>query len=110
MGMRSVAYVEQILTPTLSPGDTVIMDSLASHKVAGVRQAVEACDASLLYLPPYSPDLNPVEQSFAKLKALIRNAATRSREALWNAIDRLLGRFNPRECTNYFANAGYVPP
>ncbi len=104
------AYVEQILAPTLTPGDVVIMDNLASHKVAGVRQAIEACGASLLYLPPYSPDLNPIEQSFAKLKALIRKAATRSREALWNAIGRLITRFNPHECTNYFANAGYALP
>jgi transposase len=104
------AYIEQILTPTLTPGDIVIMDNLASHKVAGVRQAIEACGASLLYLPPYSPDLNPIEQSFAKLKALIRKAATRSREALWNAIGQLLSRFQTHECANYFANAGYVLP
>jgi transposase len=75
-----------------------------------VRQAIEACGASLLYLPPYSPDLNPIEQSFAKLKALIRKAATRSREALWNAIGQLLTRFQTHECANYFANAGYVLP
>ena len=104
------AYVEQIWAPTLTPGDVVIMDKLASHKVAGVRHAIEACGASLLYLPPYSPDLNPIEQSFAKLKALIRKAATRNREALWNAIGPLVSRFKPRECANYFANAGYVLP
>jgi transposase len=101
------AYVEQILAPTLAPGDIVIMDNLGSHKVAGIREAIEACGASLLYLPPYSPDLNPIEQSFAKLKALIRKEAARTREALWNAIGRFLGRFAPQECANYFAKAGY---
>jgi transposase len=104
------AYVDQILAPTLAPGDIVIMDNLASHKLAGVRQVIEARGARLLYLPPYSPDLNPIEQSFAKLKALIRKAAARSREALWNAIGRFLSQFDPRECANYFANAGYVLP
>jgi transposase len=102
------AYVDQILAPTLVPGDIVIMDNLRSHKVAGVCAAIEARGASLLYLPPYSPDLNPIEQSFAKLKALIRTAAARSRDALWNAIGQLLSRFVPHECANYFANAGYA--
>jgi transposase len=102
------AYVEQFLAPTLTPGDIVIMDNLSSHKVAGVREAIEARGASLLYLPPYSPDLNPIEQSFSKLKALIRKAAARTREALWYAIGNLLGRFPPRECANYFAEAGYA--
>jgi len=86
------------------------MDNLGSHKVSGVRQAIEARGASLLYLPPYSPDLNPIEQSFAKLKALIRKAAARTREALWNSIGDLIKRFTPDECANYFANAGYVIP
>lgn len=104
------AYIEQILAPTLAPGDIVIMDNLGSHKVTGVREAIEARGASLLYLPPYSPDLNPIEQSFAKLKALIRKAAARNREALWNAIGQFLSRFAPQECANYFANAGYVLP
>jgi transposase len=104
------AYVEQILAPTLGSGDIVIMDNLGSHKVAGVREAIEARGASLVYLPPYSPDLNPIEQSFAKLKALIRKAAARNREALWTAIGRCLGRFAPQECANYFAEAGYVLP
>jgi transposase len=102
------AYVEQILVPTLAPGDIVIMDNLGSHKVAGVRDAIEACGASLLYLPPYSPDLNPIEQSFSKLKALARKEAARTREGLWNAIGRFLPRFTPQECRNYFANAGYA--
>jgi transposase len=102
------AYVEQFLAPTLAPGDVVIMDNLSSHKVAGVREAIEACGASLLYLPPYSPDLNPIEQSFSKLKALIRKAAARTREALWDAIGQFLPRFPPQECANYFAEAGYA--
>jgi transposase len=102
------AYVEQFLAPTLAPGDVVIMDNLSSHKVAGVREAIEACGASLLYLPPYSPDLNPIEQSFSKLKALIRKAAARTRDALWDAIGQFLPRFPPRECANYFAEAGYA--
>jgi transposase len=109
-GEAFLAYVEQILAPTLAPGDIVIMDNLSSHKVAGVREAIEARGARALYLPPYSPDLNPIEQSFAKFKALIRKAATRSREALWNAIGQFLGRFTPQECANYFRNAGYVLP
>lgn len=102
------AYVEQSLVPTLLPGDIVVMDNLASHKVAGIRKAIEACGASLLYLPPYSPDLNPIEQSFSKLKSLVRKEAARTREALWNAIGRFIPRFTPQECANYFANAGYA--
>jgi transposase len=102
------AYVEQILAPTLSPGDIVVMDNLACHKVSGIRQAIEVCGASLLYLPPYSPDLNPIEHSFAKLKALIRKAAARTRDALWNAIGSFIARFSPNECANYFASAGYA--
>jgi transposase len=102
------AYVEQILAPTLAPGDLVVMDNLASHKVSGIREAIEASGASLIYLPPYSPDLNPIEQLFSKLKALIRKAAARTRDALWNAIGRLLHRFAPAECANYFENAGYA--
>jgi transposase len=102
------AYVEQTLAPTLAPGDIVIADNLASHKVAGVRAAIEARGASLLYLPPYSPDLNPIEQVFAKLKQLLRSAAARSRDALWDAIGALLARFQPDECSNYFLNSGYA--
>lgn len=101
------AYVEQFLAPTLSPGDIVVMDNLGSHKVAGVRQAIAAKGASLLYLPPYSPDLNPIEQVFAKLKALLRKAAARSIEALWIAIGTMLDQFSPTECANYLANSGY---
>lgn len=102
------AYVEQVLAPTLTPGDIVIMDNLAAHKVAGIREAIAARGASLLYLPPYSPDLNPIEQLFAKLKALLRKAAARSIEALWTAIGHLLSCFSPAECANYLANAGYT--
>lgn len=102
------AYVEQFLAPTLAPGDIVIMDNLAAHKVAGIREAIEAGGANLIYLPPYSPDLNPIEQWFAKLKAIIRKAAARTRDGLWNAIGNCLDRFPPRECANYFAEAGYA--
>jgi len=106
-GETFTAYVEQVLTPTLSPGDIVVLDNLPSHKVAGVRELVEARSASLLFLPPYSPDLNPIEQVFAKLKQLLRSAEPRSREALWNKIGSTIGQFAPRECGNYLVNAGY---
>ena len=85
----------------------MVLDNLASHKVAGVREAIKARGASLLFLPPYSPDLNPIEQVFAKLKQLIRSAAPRSRDALWGSIGPLLSRFSPTECANYLVNAGY---
>lgn len=101
------AYVEQMLAPTLEPGDIVVMDNLGSHKVAGVREAIAARGATLLYLPPYSPDLNPIEQVFAKLKTSLRAAAARTRDALWAAIATALDAFSPHECENYFANAGY---
>ena len=101
------AYVEQFLAPTLSPGDVVVLDNLAAHKVAGVREAIAAAGASILYLPPYSPDLNPIEQMFAKLKALLRKAAVRTREALWTTIGNLLNVFSPTECRNYLENSGY---
>jgi transposase len=107
-GNAFLAYVEQILAPTLKPGDIVILDNLRAHKVAGVREAIEATGARLLYLPPYSPDFNPIEQLFAKLKALLRKAAERSVEALWNRIAELLSAFTPDECANYFRNAGYA--
>ena len=102
------AYVEQCLAPTLTPGDIVVMDNLSAHKVEGVRQAIEATGAMLLYLPPYSPDLNPIEQVFAKLKALLRKAAERSIPALWDRIGELLGHFSPAECANCLRNAGYA--
>lgn len=103
------AYVEQVLIPTLKAGDIVVMDNLSSHKVAGVRDAIEACGATLRYLPPYSPDLNPIEKAFAKLKALLRKLAARTIVKLWHAIGDLLNRFTPQECLNYLASAGYVP-
>jgi transposase len=101
------AYVEQVLVPELQAGDVVVLDNLAAHKVAGIKEAVRAADASLLYLPPYSPDLNPIEQVFAKLKALLRKAATRTKEALWTTIGELLDSFPAEECQNYLSNCGY---
>ena len=106
-GELFTAYVEQVLAPTLSPGDIVVLDNLSSHKVRGVRELVEARGASLMFLPPYSPDLNPIEQAFAKLKQLVRKAKPRSRDALWNRIGAIATQFTPRECTNYLANSGY---
>ena len=102
-----LAYVEQVLVPELRPGDTVIMDNLSSHKVAGVRRAIEAAGACLLYLPPYSPDLNPIEMAFSKLKSLPRAKAPRTMDELWAALGPLSNAFNQTECTNYFRHAGY---
>ncbi len=102
------AYVEQFLAPTLQPGDIVVADKLGSHKVAGAREAIEARGATLLFLPAYSPDLNPIEQVFAKLKQLLRSAAPRTRPALWQHIGQCLHRFGPAECRNYLANSGYI--
>lgn len=101
-------YVREILTPTLADGDIVVMDNLPSHKIDGVRELVEATGATLYYLPLYSPDLNPIEQAFSKLKALLRKTAARSIEALWNAIGRIVNTFPAEECKNYFAHSGYV--
>jgi transposase len=106
-GESFLAYVRQILVPTLSVGDVVIMDNLGSHKVAGVREAIEAAGARLLYLPPYSPDLDPIEQVFAKLKSKLRKMGRRTMDALWDAIALVLNDFPPTECSNYFLNAGY---
>jgi transposase len=102
-----LGYVEQQLAPTLEPGDTVIMDNLAAHKVAGVRKAVEQVGARIVYLPPYSPDLNPIELAFAKLKTLLRAAAERTIDGLERRIGRLLERFKQTECLNYFRHCGY---
>jgi transposase len=102
-----VAYVEQVLVPDLKPGDTVIMDNLSSHKVAGVRAAIEGAGASVLYLPPYSPDLNPIEMAFAKLKSLLRAKALRTMDELWAALGPLSNAFCATECANYFRHAGY---
>jgi transposase len=101
------AYVDQMLAPSLRPGDVVVLDNLPVHKVAGVREAIRAVGASLLYLPPYSPDLNPIEQFFAKLKALLRKAAARTRDALWETIGVLLESITAAECQNYLVNSGY---
>jgi len=108
-GNAFLAYVEQVLVPSLKPGDIVVMDNLSAHKVPGVRQAIEAAGARLIHLPPYSPDFNPIEQLFAKLKALLRKAGERSVAGLWNRIAYLLEAFTPEECANYFCNAGYAP-
>jgi len=107
-GNAFLAYVEQVLAPTLKPGDVVVLDNLSAHKMPGIREAIEAAGAKLLYLPPYSPDFNPIELLFAKLKALLRKAAERSVEELWYRIARLLEAFQPDECANYFRNAGYA--
>lgn len=102
-----VAFCEQVLLPTLQPGDVVIMDNLPSHKVAGVRQAIEAADASVLYLPPYSPDLNPIEPAFSKLKRLIRSAKHRTVGELWGTVQTMLDRITARDAEGYFRHCGY---
>lgn len=107
-GQIFLAYVEQFLVPTLSPGDIVIMDNLGSHKGTAVRRAIRTAGAKLLFLPPYSPDLNPIEQVFAKLKTLLRKTGERSVEATWKRIGQLLDAFPPTECANYLVNSGYA--
>jgi transposase len=107
-GEMFLAYVRQLLCPTLRPGDIVILDNLSSHKVAGVKQAIAAAGATLLYLPPYSLDVNPIEKLFAKLKALLRKAAERSVDALWNEIGEVLNTLTSTECANHFASSGFV--
>ena len=102
-------YVEAVLVPTLRPGEIVIMDNLGSHKGKAVRQAIRSAGARLIFLPKYSPDLNPIEQVFAKLKHLLRKAAARTLEAVCAAIGHLLDTFTPQECANYFKNSGYDP-
>ena len=104
-----LAYVEQVLVPTLKPGDVVVMDNLGSHKSQAVRRAIRKAGAHLLFLPPYSPDLNPIEQVFAKLKTLLRKAAERTVEATWRRIGKLLDHFSADECANYLVNSGYAP-
>jgi transposase len=106
-GEMFLAYVEQTLAPALRPGDLVVMDNLSSHKVAGVEAAIKAAGAAVLYLPAYSPDLNPIEMAFSKLKALLRAKALRTVEALWKALGSLLGCFSATECANYLRHAGY---
>jgi transposase len=107
-GESFLAYIEQVLVPTLASGDVVIIDNLGSHKGKAVRAAIRSVGARLLFLPPYSPDLNPIEQLFAKLKNLLRTAEERSVETLWRRIGALLPAFAPHECANYFKNAGYA--
>jgi len=107
-GERFRIYVEKVLLPTLRPGDIVIIDNLGSHKGKAVRRAIRAAGAKLIFLPKYSPDLNPIEQVFAKLKHLLRKAAGRTVDAVCSAIGELLDAFTPQECTNYLANAGYT--
>ena len=104
-----LAYVQQVLVPELRLGDIVLADNLPAHKGRLVREAIEAAGASLVFLPPYSPDFNPIENAFAKLKPLLRKAAQRTVEGLWTAIGRLLDAFTPAECANYFEAAGYNP-
>jgi transposase len=104
-----LAYVEQVLAPSLNPGDVVVIDNLPAHRVKGVKAAIEARGATLLYLPPYSPDFNPIEQAFAKLKAHLRKAAARTVDDLWAAVAEILNTFTSTECENYFVNSGYDP-
>ncbi len=107
-GEAFLVYVDKVLVPNLAAGDIVVVDNLPAHKVAGVRDLIEAAGAFLLYLPPYSPDLNPIEMAFAKLKALLRKAAARTRDSLWDAIGQVLDAFAPDECRNYLTHAGYA--
>ena len=108
-GEAFIAYVEQVLAPTLSAGDIVIMDNLRAHKCQAARAAIEARGAKLDFLPPYSPDFNPIEQIFAKLKSLLRKAAARTLEDLWAAVEQALTEISPADCANCFAAAGYAP-
>jgi transposase len=107
-GAAFLAYIKQFLAPTLSADDVVIADNLPSHKVAGVREAVAAAGATFMLLPSYSPDQNPIEQVFAKLKALLRKTTPRSREALWRGIGSIVSVYSPTECANYLRNCGYT--
>jgi len=106
-GKYFLAYVNQILLPTLQEGDIVVLDNLSSHKVAGVKEAIESVGAQVFYLPPYSPDFNPIEQVFSKLKTMLRKMKSRTMEDLWKNIGELCDVFTPKECYNYFKNAGY---
>jgi len=108
-GAAFLAYVEQVLVPTLVPGDVVIMDNLPAHKVSGVKEAIEAAGAIRMFLPPYSPDFNPIEQAYAKFKALLRKAAARTIDDLWDVIAEAIEAYTPNECRNFFVSAGYDP-
>ncbi|PNQ01642.1 transposase [Sphingobium sp. SA916] len=103
------AYAQQVLAPTLHPGDIVILDNLPAHKAMAAREAIEEAGARMLFLPPYSPDFNPIENAFSKLKAILRKAAARTIPELWDAIRDALPRFTPEECANYFTATGYEP-
>jgi transposase len=103
-----VAYVEQVLAPTLRPGDVVVMDNLSSHKRASVGEAIERAGCTLMYLPPYSPDLNPIELAFSKLKSLLRKAGKRTVDGLWEFLGQALDAFAPQECRNYMRHCGYI--
>jgi len=107
-GEAFLVYIQSFLCPTLKPGDIVIADNLPAHKVAGVKEAIEKVGATLLYLPPYSPDFNPIEKLFSKLKALLKKAAKRTIHELWNEIGILIDSFSQTECQNYFISSGYV--
>ena len=109
-GQSFLQYVEEILVPTLKPGDIVIIDNLGSHKGKAIRQAIRAAGAKLFFLPKYSPDLNPIEKFFAKLKHWLRKAARRTVDAVYNAVAEILPLTSPAECSNYFAQAGYAQP
>lgn len=106
-GTAFLAYVEQVLVPELTPGDIVVMDNLPAHKPVAVREAIEAAGAELRFLPPYSPDFNPIEMAFSKLKSFLKKTAARTKDDLWEAIGRGTDLFTPAECQNYFAAAGY---
>ena len=106
-GADFLAYVQQCLVPSLSEGDVILLDNVPTHKVKGVREALKAVGAGILYIPAYSPDLNPIEQVFSKLKALLRKAGARSRDLLWSTIGQVIRKFTAQECRNYIANSGY---
>ncbi|MFQ5974651.1 MAG: transposase, partial [Alphaproteobacteria bacterium] len=108
-GAAFLAYVEQVLVPTIKPGDIVVMDNLPAHKPTAVRQAIERAGAELRFLPPYSPDFNPIEMAFSKFKAFLKRVAARTKDTLWDAIARAVDIFTPTECRNYFTAAGYEP-
>lgn len=107
-GNAFLAYAEQVLAPELRPGDIVVMDNLPAHRIGGVREAIEKAGARLLFLPPYSPDFNPIEMAFSKLKAHLRRIGARTLDALWRAVGEVCGLFDPDECWSYFKEAGYV--
>ena len=108
-GVAFLAYVEQLLVPTLKPGDIVIMDNLPAHKPTAVRRAIETAGAELRFLPPYSPDFNPIEMAFSKFKAFLKRVAARTIDELWDAIAQAVDIFTPNECRNYFTATGYEP-